>query len=34
MNRDEHRQRRIRIVVIVLVLGMLGALALSFAVPR
>jgi hypothetical protein len=34
MNRDERRQRWIRIIVIVLVLGMLGALALSFTVPR
>jgi len=34
MNRDERRQRWIRVIVIVLVLGMLGALALSFAAPR
>jgi len=34
MNRDERRQRWIRIIVVVLVLGMLGALALSFTVPR
>jgi len=34
MNHHERRQRWIRIIVIVLVLGMLGALALSFTVPR
>jgi len=34
VNRDERRQRWIRILVIVLVFGMLGALALSFTVPR